>query len=188
MSSKDTTYFNALYQVARVINSSLEPKKVLERIAEQVTTATGSKACNIRLLDKNKNHLLPGASYGLSDGYMRKGTVEVDKSGVDRKILAGEIIQIENACEDPGFQYPDKAKEEGFTSILMLPLQTEGDKVIGVLRIYSEKPRKFAKDEIEFAQAVASLSAIAINNARMHEALNLNYQILNEYQYQIFED
>ena len=37
-------------------------------------------------------------------------------------------------------------------------------------------------------QGVANISAVAIANARMHEALRKNYELLTSYNYQVFED
>lgn len=35
---------------------------------------------------------------------------------------------------------------------------------------------------------VANIAAIAIENARMHEATRLNYELLTTYNYQVYED
>jgi signal transduction protein with GAF and PtsI domain len=51
MTIKEKDYFTALYEVAKVINASLEPSEVLEKIACCVTEAMVVKACSIRLLD-----------------------------------------------------------------------------------------------------------------------------------------
>ena len=42
-------------------------------------------------------------------------------------------------------------------------------KAIGILRVYSSEER-FHPDECDFMLGVANISAIAIENARMHEA------------------
>lgn len=83
-------YFRALRDVALVINSSLEPGDVLHRITEQTAQTMGCKASTIRLLDSTGRFLLPSAAYGLSATYMRKGPVEVKRSGLDGEVLAGK--------------------------------------------------------------------------------------------------
>jgi len=89
MTNREKDYFIALYEVARVINASLEPAEVLEKIACCVTEAMGVKACSIRLLDARGTRLLMGAACGLSKGYLVKGPVLVKESGIDRKALGG---------------------------------------------------------------------------------------------------
>lgn len=187
MQDKEKDYYRSLYEIAKIINSSLDPATVLGKIAEQVTLAIEAKACSIRLLDKQGKRLLMGAAYGLTKGYLRKGAVEVEKSGIDREALAGKEVAIQDACTDPRFQYPEKAREEGIASVMVVPLLVEG-RAIGVIRVYSATCRDFAAEEIEFLQAIANLSAIAIENARLHQALKADYELLAAYEYQLFDD
>lgn len=125
-----------------------------------------------------------GAHFGLSTGYIRKGPVLIKESGIDKKALKGETIYIENAQTDPGFQYQEKATAEGITSVLVVPLMAE-KKAIGVLRVYTKKVRTFKEDEIRFMEAVANLSAIALENARLHQALRKDYDLLVEHKYRL---
>ena len=180
-------YFHALVDVATVINSSLEPNIVLKKITEQTTRAMNCKASTIRLLDRTGKVLLASAAYGLSSGYMRKGPVEVAKSGMDSDVLAGKLIYLRNVSKDAGFQYPSNAKDEGLVSVLSAPLTVEG-RPIGILRVYASEERDFSDEEKEFLKGVANISAIAIENARMTEALRCKYDLLTTYNYQIYED
>lgn len=180
-------YYRSLYEVVRVVNSTLDPGLVLNKIAEQTAKAMGVKGCTLRLLDSASKRLLAGASYGLSREYMRKGPVEVEKSGVDKEALGGQTIYIADACNDPRFQYPEAAKEERIQSMLITPLMIEG-KAIGVLRIYSETARRFDAAEEEFLSAIASVSAIAIENARLHHALKRDYDLMEAFEYRVFVD
>ncbi len=180
-------YYGALYEVARVVNSSLDPETVFEKIARSVTVALGVKGCSIRLLDAQGKRLLLAASYGLSKGYLRKGAVEVEKSGIDREALSGQAVTIRDACTDPRFQYQDKAKDEGIASVMVIPLSVES-RVIGVLRVYSNECKDFASDEIDFATVIANLSAIAIDNARLHHKLKKDYELMAAFETRLFND
>ena len=60
-------------------------------------------------------------------------------------------------------------------------------KAIGSLRVYSAVARNFTEEEVEFAGAIANLSAIAIENARMHQALKTDYELLTAYNNTIHE-
>ncbi len=184
MTIKEKDYFTALYEVAKVINASLEPAEVLEKIVECVARAMGVKACSIRLLDARGKRLLMGAACGLSRGYLVKGPVLVKESGIDRKALGGRTIWIRNAQSDRGFQYSAEAKKEKIRSVLVTPLLV-GKKAIGVLRAYTGEERKFDKQEILFLEAVANLSAIALDNARLYNALKTNFDLLVEHKYRI---
>ncbi|HOJ15090.1 MAG TPA: GAF domain-containing protein [Deltaproteobacteria bacterium] len=181
---KEKDYFLALYEVAKVINASLEVTKVLDEIAKSVTLAMDVKACSIRLLDSRKKVLVMGASYGLSKGYIRKGPVLIKESGLDQQAISGKMIWIKNAQTDPSFQYGAGAKAEGIKSVIVAPLITKKS-VIGVLRVYSDRIREFSAQETRFLEAVANLSALALENARFHQALQTNYDLLVAHKYRL---
>jgi signal transduction protein with GAF and PtsI domain len=177
-------YFGALYDVAKVINASLEPDQVLGEIVRCVAAAMRVKACSLRILDSGKRTLLMGAAFGLSEGYVRKGLVLVSESGLDRRALGGKTIWIEDAQTDPDFQYHERAKSEGIRSVLVVPLML-GDNAIGVLRVYASEVRRFSEEEVRFLEASANLSAIALENARLHQALQTNFDLLIAHKYRI---
>lgn len=102
--------FHAILEVATVINSSLEPSVVFHKITEATAKAMNCKASTLRLLDRTGTILLATAASGLSAGYMRKGPVEVAKSGLDGEVLKGKPIHLRDACSDGRFQYPESAR------------------------------------------------------------------------------
>jgi len=184
MKGKEIDYFVALYDVARVINASLEPAKVLEKIVRCVAQAMRVKACSIRLLNAREEKLILGASYGLSKGYIHKGPILVKESGLDQKALKGKTVFLKDVQTSKDFQYGARAKAEGIMSVLVVPLLLEKD-AIGVLRAYSDKVREFTSREIKFLEAVANLSAIALDNARMHKTLQTSCDLMSAHKYRI---
>lgn len=188
MESHSASYFKALYQVATVINSSLNPQVVLQKIVEEVALALSAKACTLRLLDREGKRLLASATYGLSKGYLRKGDVELVKSRIDADVLSsGKPTYIKNVATDDRFQYPEAAKAEGLASIMVAPLLVDR-KPVGIVRVYTAQERDFTQEDQDFLMAVAHVSAIAIQNAKLHDALRYDYELLTQYNYQIFED
>jgi len=184
MTGKEKGYFTALYEVVKVVNATLSPSRVMKEIVSCVAETMKVKACSLRLMDSRRKRLLMGAYYGLSDGYIRKGPVVIEESGLDKKALKGKSIWLKNAQTDKDFQYQDKARGEGIKSVLVVPLMVE-KKAIGVLRAYTEKERTFKEDEIKFLEAVANLSAIAMENARLHQALRKDYDLLVAHKYRL---
>jgi len=184
MKEKEMDYFAALYDVARAINASLDPPFVLAEIARCVVSAMQLKASSIRLLDSRGKRLVMGAAYGLSEKYLQKGPVLIEESGIDQGALNGKTIWIKDAQTDKDFQYGDMAKKEGIKSVLVAPLLLES-RVIGVLRVYAAKVRKFSDQEIRFLEAVANLSAIALDNARLHKKLQVDCDLMAAHKYRI---
>ncbi len=167
-------YFLALYRVVTAVNSSLRLQTVLNLAVEKVAEAMGVKACSLRLLDRATDILTISAMYGLSQQYMKKGPVKLEKSPLDQEVLQGQAVYIRNAATDPRFQYPEEARNEGIVSVFCVPLVSKGQ-VIGVLRVYSDTERAFSAFDEEFLRTLASVSALAIENARLYEALKREF-------------
>ncbi|WP_027177178.1 GAF domain-containing protein [Desulfovibrio aminophilus] len=180
------SYYRSLYAAAMAVNSSLDPKLVLKTIVECAAKAMDAKACSLRLLDRSGRQLMPGAGFGLSNKYLRKGPVDLDQSAVDREVLSGRVVQVADASSDPRFQYGKAAKDEGIVSVLVVPLRVE-DKPVGVMRVYTDEKRTFNAEEEEFLTSIAALSALAIENARLHQALKREYESVLSFDYRTFD-
>jgi len=168
MDSKERYYFESFRRVLKAVTSTLSLEEVLDMLVRNVTEVLNLKACAIRLLYPEKGTLELVASHGLSEQYIRKGPVNADLSIA--KSMEGKTVTVFNVAEDPRAQYPKAAIEEGIASLGSIPLSIQG-RVIGVMRIYTGAPHNFSEDEINFAEALAEMGAIAIRNARVHEGL-----------------
>jgi len=137
------------------------------------------------LLTLDKKLLIHAAAYGLSDWYVRKGPVSADKS--ISEVLKGRPVAVLDATEDERVQYQEQAGKEGIVSILSVPM-TLSEEVIGVVRIYTREPRHFSEDDIYFMGAVANLGAISLENARLYESLQKDYDALKRYYFPFLQD
>ena len=167
-------YYTALYQAALTISSSLELDPVLQSVVKSITEAMEVKACAVRLLDPRTGQLQFSAGYGLSGDYLAKGPVDVEQSPIDSESLRGAPVIIPDVAEDSLFQYKEAARREGIVSVLCVPLEVHG-KAIGVMRVYTGEPCTFHEDDIQFLTVLASLSALAIENASLYESLKRSY-------------
>ena len=184
MQGKEFQYLKLFIDVCKVINSSLDLKEVLTLITENMVKLINVKACTIFLLDKDQKKLDVSASHGLSDAYLRKGTLDADKSIADT--LDGKIVLIRDTSNDSRIQYPEEAKKEGITSVLSVPMTVKGQ-IIGVLRIYTSEQRDFSENEYKLILGVADMGGIAIDNARMYDHLKADHESLIADTYQWFE-
>ncbi|MGA7875967.1 MAG: GAF domain-containing protein [Desulfoferrobacter sp.] len=173
MTTLDKTYFKSFREVAKAISSTLDLQQVLDMLVTNMVKVMDLKACAIRLLDSKKRTLELLASHGLTDPYIKKGSVDADRSIAEA--MEGKIVVIKNAGSDPRAQYQQDAKAEGIASIVSIPLSVR-DRVIGVLRLYTAAPRDFSEDELNFAEALAEMGAIAIENAKMYERIKKDYE------------
>ncbi|HEY63263.1 MAG TPA: GAF domain-containing protein [Caldilineae bacterium] len=176
---RNSQLYHAMHTIASEVNSSLKLNEVLKALLRNVIQEMNCKAASIRLLGPRKRRLHLMAAEGLSERYLKKGDIWVKDSPIDREVLQGRPAMIYDVEHEVGFQYPEEAAREGIRSVLAVPLQVKGQ-IIGVLRAYSAQPHRFCEEEVEFLEAIADLGAIAIENARLHEALSEKYEAARE--------
>lgn len=168
-----------LIETARSITSTLSLGEVLDKIVKGAAEALGMRAASIRLLDAERKCLEIKATYGLSRDYLAKGPVEVEKSPIDRECLGGKAVAVPDIRKDSRLQYPEEIAREGIGALLSLPLSVRGT-VIGVLRVYTCRPYSFGETEVDFLSALASQGAVAIENARLFEHIQKEYNELTK--------
>jgi signal transduction protein with GAF and PtsI domain len=167
----------SLYYIAQALNTTLELGPMLEQVLAAAAREMGLKAASIRLLDAKGRTLRLVAAHGLSEAYLSKGEIHVDQSLLDQRVLGGEVVVLYDVEREAGFEYPEEAIREGLRSVLVVPLKLK-DRTLGVLRVYSARPRHFGRVAIRFLTSVADLVALAIENAELYGALQARYEDL----------
>ena len=165
-----TTRLQALNDGARTITSTLELSQVLNRFVQNTAEVLGVRACSIRLLDKSEKRLEPVATYGLSQAYLDKGPIDLEKNPLARQVLEGKIINIPDVSKSNLLQFPEWADQEGIRAMLSAPLKGK-KKPIGILRAYADEVGRFSADDEAFLVAIAAQGSIAIENALAYQAI-----------------
>lgn len=167
--SLDRAYheMESLYELGQLVNSTLDVNEVLSLIARHATRLLHGKASFIRLFDRSGKKLYIGGAYGLSQAYINKGPVDVEKSLVDSEALRGGVIQVLEVGQDQRFQYREEARREGLRSMLSCPMQAQ-NRTLGVIRVYTAEPHVFGEQEQNLLKNLANLGAVAIQNARAY--------------------
>jgi serine phosphatase RsbU (regulator of sigma subunit) len=155
-----------IYQLTTLVAGRFSLQEVLDRLAEAAVRITGVKACSMRLLDEKSNDLKMRSTFGLSEAYRDKGPVTKDDPVV-RAAFAGEAVILDDMRVDGRVKYKEATIKEGLVSQLTVAMQFRG-RPIGVLRLYSPRPKHFSEEDIHLARAVASQCAVAITNARLY--------------------
>jgi len=166
-------YYESVYHITSVLNSARDSRALLLSIVESVAKAMGAKACSLMLLTIERDVLLHTVAYGLSDWYLRKGPVALGQIISD--VLEGKPVAVLDATTDERVLYREQAKKEGIASILSVPMKLRGE-VIGVVRVYTAKPYRFTKDDINFVETIANLAAVALENLRAYDIIHKDYE------------
>ncbi|MFZ2149535.1 MAG: GAF domain-containing SpoIIE family protein phosphatase [Sedimentisphaerales bacterium] len=155
-----------IYQLSTLVAGEFSLQEVLDKLAEAAVRIVGVKACSIRLLDEEAGDLKMRSTYGLSEEYRNKGVVSKNDTVV-KAAFAGEAVVLDDMRVDGRVKYKEATIKEGLVSQLTVAMQFKGE-AIGVLRLYSPRPKNFYEDDINLARAVASQCAVAITNARLY--------------------
>lgn len=172
--AKDESYFTTFIKVSKAISSSLDLKEVLDLILKNAVESQGLKAGVISLLSKKDNHLKVIAHHNLSQEFINKGPIMADQSMPD-VIETKRPAIIENIEHECQLQYPDACKAEGIKAIVSVPILFK-DELIGIIRLYDDKPREFTYREIEFLTALAEQGGVAIKNARYMQHVKQDHE------------
>jgi len=155
-----------IYQLTTLVAGRFSLQEALDKLAEAAVKVTSVKACSIRLLDEDAADLKMRSTYGLSEQYRNKGVVSKNDPVV-KAAFTGQAVVLDDMRVDDRVKYKQATIKEGLVSQLTVAMKFR-DRPIGVLRLYSPKPKRFDDDDISLARAVASQCAIAVTNAKLY--------------------
>jgi signal transduction protein with GAF and PtsI domain len=170
-----TLYYDTVIKLTTAISQCRDPEEVALITAESVKTAFKAKGCSVFLVDRDTRELGLVASSGLSREYLDKGPIHFMQTIKEAKDAVP--IAIYDVLDDPRIEYPDQAKKEGISSLLGVPIISH-NKIMGALRVYTEKPWEFSFNDITLVQAVALICGMAMDMCRMYKGYKTSIEIL----------
>jgi signal transduction histidine kinase len=162
--------FESLASVSRTINSTLNLGDALNVVTREACLLMRAKMCSLMLLDETREWLDLRASHGAGAAYISKPRLNINESLLGVVARRKKPMQVGNVQISNRYQNVDVARSEGLVSLLSVPLQF-GGQVIGTLSVYTGQPYNFSNEEIHILSALAELSAIAIEKARLYERI-----------------
>ena len=162
--------FESLITVGQAINSAVDLDDALAAITREACSLMGARTSALQLLDDSGDQLALVSSHGAGEAYLNKPDVVVSDSFLGSVVHRMKPLQIENIQTSNAYQQQNMAREERLLALLSVPL-VFGGSAIGTLNIYKAEAYVFSNDEIQIAMALAELSAIAIEKARLLERI-----------------
>ena len=158
----------SLLSVGQTINSSLNLDDVLEIITREATGLGQAKMCSLQLLDGSCEWLEIRAQYGAGPYYTQRPPLSASESLMGSVIRRQKALQVLNVQTSSQYQHQEVARREGLVSLLCAPLAFN-EQSFGTLNVYTEQPHVFSNEEVSTLSALAELSAVAIEKARLYE-------------------
>lgn len=160
--------FESLASVSQTINSTLNLDDALKVITREACVLMRAKMCSLTLLDASRQWLDLRASYGAGQSYIKKPRLNAEESLLGIVVRRQKPLQVANVQLSSRYQSIEVARREGLVALLSVPLVFSGQ-AIGTLNVYTGQPYSFSNEEVRILSALAELSAIAIEKARLYE-------------------
>ena len=171
--------FESFIAVGQAINAAVDLDDALAAITCEACSLMNARTSALQLLDESGDCLALVASHGAREAYLNKPDVVVSDSFLGSVVHRMKPLQIENIQTSNAYQQQNMAREEGIVALLSVPLVFGGD-TTGTLNIYKAEAYVFSNDEIQIAMALAELSAIAIEKARLLERIVESEELLRQ--------
>jgi len=168
----DRRALDALVHVCQMVAGDLDLKAVMRSAMRAAESAMNAEACTIFRRDPTGENL----QFYIVDGPQSDGLVSATLP-VDDHSIAGWVARHQDPLLVPDAYCDSRFNRDydvttGFRtrSIICAPLVAKG-RPLGVIEVLNRRDgQPFDKEDVELAQAVASLIAVAILNAEEHEA------------------
>jgi signal transduction histidine kinase len=163
-----TELLESLVSVGQTINRTLNLDDVLEAITREAAGLGRARACSLQLLDATSEWLEVRAQHGAGIDYQQRPPLSVAESLMGAVVRRRKPVQVGDLQTSAQYQHAEIARREGFVSLLSVPLVYSED-CLGTLNIYTAAPHVFSNEEVNTLAALAELSAVAIEKARLYE-------------------
>jgi signal transduction histidine kinase len=162
--------FESLVSVGQTINSTLTLDDALQVITREACVLMEAKMASLLLLDETQEWLDLRASHGAGPAYINKPRLNVAESLLGVVVRRKKPLQVENVQVSSRYQNVEVARREGLFSLLSVPLVFRSQ-AIGALSVYKGEQHSFSNEEIRILSALADLSAVALEKARLYERI-----------------
>ncbi len=140
-----------------IVASEATPQERLDQLTAGIATHVGADVCSIYLRQPDDSLELYSTE-GLKPEAVHETVMARGEGLVGRVCETGAPLMTADAPLHPAFSYRPETGEDPLHSFLGVPLLRSG-KALGVLVLQNRRSRQYEDDEIEAAQAVATLLA-----------------------------
>ena len=158
---------SALAELSNALSSTLDLDQILKTAVERSVRIMDGKAASIRLIEGQV--LSVGVAVGYTDEKARAHPIRIDER-LSKIVHQGQPLIIADLEKDPELppSRRERMRKEGFRAYLGVPMVSK-DQILGILSIYKGEPHSWTDREVQLALAIASQTAVAVENARLYQ-------------------
>lgn len=154
-----------LLEVGKKISASLNLNEVLESIIDSIQQLMSYDAAGIFLIDQKKKQLRRMVTRGYDEALLDKLSLKLDLGSYGQVIQEKKPSIVNDVARDTHYYSVKKTTRSQLTVPLL-----DGDNVIGILALESDKLNHYTPLDRELLMTFASQGVIAIENAQLYEA------------------
>lgn len=161
-----------LVDVALQLGSTLDSDKLLKLIMVSATDLLDAETSSLMLVDEDTNELVIAVATGTTGPKAERQRIPIGVGIAGWTLANRQVAVVENPASDGRF-FSEVGESLQFTTrnLLAVPMLVK-DRAIGVVEVINKrKNAQFTERDTELAAALASLAAIAIDNANLYAQL-----------------
>ena len=165
---------SVLFEISQSLTSTLVLDEVLDSIVNFSIEMMNALRCELRLLDESGEMLEVKASRGLSQSFLSSTAIKKGEGIIGSCYARRRPISVSDLRKESNSKYIKFIRKEKIAGMLAVPI-LQHNHSIGVITIYTSKPRNFSQNEIDLLSAFASQASIAIENAKLYANMKNQY-------------
>ncbi len=159
-----------LARLAQVITAPLALPEVLESVARAATDLLPDAASRIWVLEKERLVLRSEAGTRGAPRSGQKTELAVGEGLTGYVARTREALVVEDVLTDSRTVNAEWMRQEGYVSLLCIPLQVQAQ-LVGVLSLLTRHHRRFSTAELQTLTSFGNQAAIAIEHAKLLQEL-----------------
>lgn len=160
-------HLESLVKTGQTLVSQRDVRKILKHILREARRIMNCPLCALYLLTEDRQRIRLAAVSGLGEEIDYDEELELGQTSVGVAILRRKQVEVTNLPRTEEHHFIPIIQREKLVSLLSTPI-IYGDEIIGVLNAYTDRSHRFNDDEKTLFAALASLGAVAIQNARLY--------------------
>jgi GAF domain-containing protein len=172
---RSVSELRALGEVSQAVNSTLDLETVLSTIVAKAVQLSNTEAGAIYVFNERDRGFHLRATYGMDQELieaLRNARLDFDDRNVELILAQRDPIQVGDLQEEIRSDVDRIIVRAGYRSRLTAPL-FRGDDLAGLLVVRRRTPGAFAQNTVDLIKTFAAQSAVAIQNARLFENVEM---------------
>lgn len=157
----------SLVEVGQAMVETRNEERLLQDLTGHARKLLGADAATVHLLDPHTRHLVLTEALGIESDVNGPERLPLEESALGTCVLRRKVIEIHDLPRTEEHHLAGSPTRPQLASLLAAPL-CAGDEVLGTLNVYTGASHRFSNEEKRLLATVASLGAVALQNARLY--------------------